>query len=279
MESVFNKHKIEKDGYIFFRNGEIESIVIDPKRLENIIMYIKNHNIKNVMINPSIIGEDLANLDFINKIASIERLSILQKNLILSPINNLHELRSLSFEYNIKDKIDLSNFPKLEYIGYSDNAKIINLDKCINLKYINIHGFKDNNLLSFEFMQKLEEIFLYRSHIKNFIGIEKLQKLKFVDLDNAPKLESLDGLNLNLLKLRIYNAKNLSNYNNLKNLENLENLIIQRAQDIPSIKFLKNFKKIKRIIFGGMNILDGDFSPLKDIPETFVMKSPYNTMK
>lgn len=249
--------------------GEKKLLIIDPHKLEKCVKYINEKGIKNIEINSSIFGKEVESLEFLYDISFIEMLSILHNKIDLNPINSLHGLKHLSLGGKTEQIIDLTNFPNLESVSYYDTKSIKNLESCIKLKAINIHHYKQKDLQQFKSMHQLESIFFYRSLITSFKGVESIESLVSIDLDNASRLETLSGLTTShsyLKTLRIYNAKRLTDYKALDYLTSLEDLCIQMGQDIPSIKFLENNKNMKRIVLS-MNILDRNYDPLKKIPE------------
>ena len=248
-----------RDGFLFFL-GESEfdkQLIIDPKRINKIVKYINEKSILNITINDAYFDK-IKNLDFIKEIPNIEQISILQDNLDLKPIEKLNKLKSLSFS-NSKDKIDLKKLTYLEFLS-TDYRKIENLKSCTNLKSISLHFYNQEDLLEFHNFKKLEELFLYRTNIQNFNGIDNLENINKIELHNSPKLLSLKGLPKiaeKLMILYIFNAKKLVDYEGLENLKNIKRLQLDAGGKLENLEIFDNLKDLEFLQLG-MEVKNGN---------------------
>ena len=200
----------------------------------------------------------MENLEFLHQTTNIKQISILQDALDLKPLEALSELRWLSFTKG-KMKVNLDFFPKLEYIG-CDWRDVQNLNKCYNLKSLNIHFFKMPDLKELKELKKLEEISLYRTQIRNFEGIEDHILLNKVDIYNASKLQTLTGLpnsSDNLKLIYIYNAKNLMDYEILKTMPHVTRLQLVSGGQIENLEMFQKMPNLEYLQLG-MEITNGD---------------------
>jgi hypothetical protein len=249
----------KRDDFLFFiGNSEVaEQLIIDPKKIQKIVKYINEKKILSIAINDAYFNK-LENLDFLKEIPNVEKISILQDNLNLKPIENLINLKSLSFG-ETNEKLNLKKFEKLEILG-CDYRKVENLSDCRNLKSISLHFYNQENLIEMQKLINLEMLFLYRTNILNFNGLEKLENISKIELHNSPKLESLNGLPNNSEKLKIlfiFNAKKLNNYEKLKTLKNIKRLQLVSGGEIENLEMFEKMENLEFLQLG-MEIKNGN---------------------
>ncbi len=248
--------------FLFLSNSNSgEQLIINPKKIQKAIKYINEKNILSIGINNSYFDK-IENLDFLKEIPNIEHISVLQDNLDLKPIHNLVNLKSLSFG-ETKEKLDLLNLKNLEMLG-CDYRNIENLNEGKNLKSVSLHFYNQENLIEINNLKNLEAIFLYRTNIKSFTGIENLKKLNSIELNNSPKLESLNGLPENLKILYIYNAKKLVDYEGLKKQKNIKRLQLVSGGEIENLEMFQKMSKLEYLQLG-MEIKNGNKLELMSI--------------
>ncbi len=228
----------------------------------------KRKKIKYVIINFR--GNVTDNIDFLQECSKhIEKLHI--NNSFIANVDVIYKLEKLK-EFSIsnaseKIKIDFSKLTNLESFTSDFYKGFTNIEKLVNLKKIDISKFPFPDLKMLESLTKLEAIILYRSRkLKSLQGIENLKKIKVIDLDCVPNLETLEGLTENhkeLIKFRLYNAKRLSRITQLKNAVNLKHLQLTKLESEvePEAKnLMENFKKLEIV---GVNYEPKDFPAIK----------------
>ena len=183
---------------------------------------------------------------------------------------------------NIPDKKLLSAINKRLFKGEDEpiTKEELKLLKTLDISFINI-----TNLEGLEYAINLEELRLYNncnlfnisqvSHLKNLNSLE-LEAVSIKDLDTLSKLENLEYLRVdycdnlidisginNLLNLRYLTINNDSevgnsiNYNSITNLPNLEEFILNDF-NIKNIKFLNNFKTLKKAILNNAHLINSN---------------------
>ncbi|MGE5416245.1 MAG: hypothetical protein ACM3UZ_05695 [Acidobacteriota bacterium] len=121
------------------------------------------------------------------------------------------------------------------------------------------------------------------SNIQNFIGIEKLNTLKRLELHYCTKLHSDIGLSMvaNTLEyLHINQSKKFVPTNELYSLKNLRVLCLNSCGNLENLSFLNEFPSLIDFRFVNTNVIDGDLTPIinhKSIRSVgFLNKRPYN---
>ena len=188
----------------------------------------------------------------------------------ISDIHNLHELRVLDVNTYCDNKIDFSCFPKLEDISLEWRAKAKSIFKCSSLKSVFINNYAGRILEPFAKLKQLEHLALKSPRITRIGDIPTLGKLKFLELGNARNLTTLKGIEelANLETLMINTCRKITNIEPVMNLTKLKRLFICNWGDIESLCPISNLKELKEVHFyESTNILDGDLSPLKELPK------------
>jgi len=248
----------KKDGFLFFKGHNDKytfydkSLLIDCNRINKTIDYIIKKGIKSITINAAYYENwgKVIDLNFLKPVSKIiEDITISQKNINFSILNELENLKLLSFD-EAAQAIDLCNFRQLKILSYDYSKNIINLDKSENLEWVSISNYKKTDLIEFSNLKKLKFLHIYGTPIKNLNGIGELENLEDFEIESGRKLETLDGLsekNKNILFFSIDKAKNLNNLNSIKYLSNVEKVFLMKVGNLDNIDFVKYFNNI--IIF------------------------------
>lgn len=270
----------KKDGFLFFKKGkEVSSddgLIIDVSRIDSIATYLRTSGLYNIVVNSSY--SPVNDLSFVKHVPFIKKISVVDSNHDISPINYLHQLQVLGVA-GFKGIIDFNNFPDLRELGIDWSNKLKNLEKASGLNWLWLNNYKNESLERFESFSKLTYLYLYRPSIKSLRGISGMTSLVELNLDTAGKLEALDGFdnnNKNLRILDVYQARMLNDYDALKYLVGLEKLRFTKTGDLKNIDVLKFLPYLKKVILG-TKVTDGDMSYLKNIAEyKFLNFSHYN---
>ncbi|WP_368505022.1 hypothetical protein AB3N04_05070 [Alkalihalophilus sp. As8PL] len=153
-----------------------------------------------------------------------------------------------------------------------------------DLEYLTLWHYKQNKLGSFnEIPNTLRYLELNWANIRDFMGIEKLTKLKRLELHYCTKLEKDDGLATaagNLEYLHINQSKKFIPTNELYSLKHLRVLCLNACGSLESLSFLNKFPNLIDFRFVNTNVLDGDLSPIVEHPTIrsagFLNKKHYN---
>lgn len=136
-------------------------------------------------------------------------------------IYSLQRIEKLYFQQKQKFKIDISKFPKIEYLGSEYWKGLINIKKAHSLQGLLLLKFLNVNLNELSELKKLQKLHIYSSKIETLAGIEKLP--------------------LNNLALVWNNA--LENIEAIKELKKLNDLLIEKCKKITDYTLLDSLKK------------------------------------
>ncbi|AND41479.1 hypothetical protein [Cytobacillus oceanisediminis] len=153
-----------------------------------------------------------------------------------------------------------------------------------NIEYLTLWHHKKNKLGSFVGIPKnLLYLELNWSNLQDFLGIEKMNKLKRFELHYCTKLHNdfgLSGLSDTLEHLHINQSKKFVPNEELFSLKNLRVLRLNSCGNLENLNFLYHFPNLIDFRFVNTNVLDGDLSPILDHPTIrsagFLNKRHYN---
>lgn len=197
------------------------------------------------------------------KIPELKSLSI-SDNIIIKKDDNwegIYNLKSLVSFGATQEKldIDLAHFPQLEALFIKYSEKIINLNALTNLKHLSIWSLKQKDCFFFEQIKHLEELFIIQSEIRSIKGLEKLDKLRILELSNNNKLNDISILNQieNIEKVSIKKCKLLSDLNTLAENKSIKFLY---SEKIDELNFIPSMKSLNYLGFAELK--NGDLSAL-----------------
>lgn len=153
-----------------------------------------------------------------------------------------------------------------------------------NIKYLTLWHYKQNKLGNLtSFPENLLYLQLNLSNIKNFNDMEKMDKLKRLELHYCTKLQKdygLSGLANTLEHLEINQSKKFVPSEELFSLKNLRVLRLNSCGNLENLNFLNQFPNLIDFRFVDTNVLNGDLSPILDHPTIrsvgFLNKRHYN---
>ena len=199
-----------------------------------------------------------------------------------SGLYNLPNLKVLQISVDENDKlvVDLKDISTLEGLRYYRNKRCINLDKAVNLKWLEIWHYREKNLMELKNLKKLESLNLTWASIVSLEGCEFLESLEELRLYYNRSLEDISALQGNadtFAFLDVENCGRISDFSVLETLENLEALRIYGRNKIPSIQFINKLKHLESFVFD-INVLDGDLTPCLRLKwaDCFVSRKHYN---
>jgi hypothetical protein len=153
-----------------------------------------------------------------------------------------------------------------------------------NIEYLTLWHHKKNKLDNFVGIpENLLYLELNWSNIQDFLGIEKMNKLKRLELHYCTKLQNdfgLSGLADTLEHLHINQSKKFVPSEELFSLKNLRVLCLNSCGNLDNLNFLNQFSNLIDFRFVDTNVFDGDLSPILDHPTIrnvgFLNKRHYN---
>ncbi len=154
-------------------------------------------------------------------------------------LNLLNYEERMNMVYEIQDKNK-----KIDYVTYKDEICEFIVGGTLHLRNIGIRSIKEINGL--EKIKKIRLLDLSQNQITKIEGLEHLKNLEVLWLsnNNISEIENLENFkNLEFLNLR---NNNITEIKNLENLRNLEDLILSRNK-ISEIKGLETLKKLNSL--------------------------------
>ncbi len=255
------------------------------KSLEEHIQYIQNNKIEKAFV----IAEDIS---FLRRCPDLKSLQIIPPYSAsvfdYSPLYDMPNLQELNAQtiYGPKNEwnamIDYSRLPNLETLSVGGKKGHQNLTSIKALRKLHLGQGQptSRSLADFDFC-RLEELALSESQIRSLEGLEKATRLRKLSLTYCRTLEditSLTSIGDTLTSLEIESCNKIKDFECLKKLLNLEELTLNGSNPIPNLDFLENMKKLKSFRFT-MNILDGDLSLCKNIPDVYCQNRKHYNLK
>ncbi|WP_338754934.1 hypothetical protein [Bacillus sp. FJAT-52991] len=261
--------ELYKIGNVTIREREEEKCVcISQKHLAECIKYINENDIKKIEINELYYREK--SISFLSECPNVQYLDVMNSFLTdISGVYHIKNLLGLSFsevDDNRNIELDLSKLVTLKSLYIDWNKRIKGLEQLTNLKELGLWKYRptERDLSNLKSLMNLEKLVISDSRIDSLLGIENMNKLKEINLDNLKSLVhigDLKVLNHSLEKLVIESCKKIADFHELHHLYHLKELTLLGCGEIPSLKFAKNLKNIIFLNFYSTFIRDGDLNP------------------
>lgn len=248
------------------------------KRLDEHIDLINELKLEKAVI----IAKDI---NFIEKCPSLRHLKIIPSDdsgnaFDYSPLYNMPKIKSLwgSTIYGRNEEyfttLDYSRIKGIESFGVS-NSNYLNYQNVTTLKSLALSDYKGHDIQEAFSSLELDTLSIIQCKVKSLEGIQKSQNMQCLYLYYNRSLEDISALlkvKKSLRALRIENCPKIKDFSILGELENLELLELSGGNELPSLSFLKNMKKLKTFIFS-MNVKDGDLSPCLNLSYVYNQKN------
>jgi hypothetical protein len=196
------------------------------------LSFLKNlSQLEHLSIEEKYSGKYIDNINSLESLCDLKSLSLDVHDLKdLSPLSKLRHLRSLSLYFEKPTMISLESIKNLSLESLS-LGKVKNLEtvsKVVNLKNLALSSISiDQKNISYLLkLEKLEKFFYYGTTKVNLNLLPKIGKIKHLTLKNA----SIDNFD--------FIAEMLS-------LETLNLQYLSKLEKLPSLRLLKNLKKIE----------------------------------
>lgn len=240
----------------------IDSFLFDSSRAELSINYIKENNIKRVMLD-SLTGFTASDLTSIIPVSNlIKELVIANEKINYKGLEEFHNLTLLGALDNKKDVIDLNNFPNLISLNCSITDRLKGLENCVKLKRLTISDYKSKtkDLSALPLLNSLEHLSLIKTDITNLQGIKSFSNLKKLEIFSASKLETIAALQVlssSLEEIQVEQSKKINDFETLGKVKSLKKIILSESGEIKSLAFVRDLPQLEFISFWGTNVLDG----------------------
>ncbi len=148
------------------------------KKIKSIVINNVNEKLERIHYD----AEDFECIKYVEKLI-IQKLTI--TNEIMQKINNMQNLKSISFNYcRFENNIQLVNNIETLIVVCPEKFDFknhLNLNKVTFLKLINVDNIDINDLMNYE----IEELYLYNCAIKNLKELTNLESLRILKLDGS----------------------------------------------------------------------------------------------
>ncbi|SFC00014.1 hypothetical protein SAMN05421780_102233 [Flexibacter flexilis DSM 6793] len=241
----------------------IDSFLFDSSRAELSINYIKENNIKRVMLDhlTGFVASDLISIIPVSNL--IQELVIASEKINYKGLEEFHNLTLLGALDNKKDTIDLNSFPNLVSLNCSITDRLKGLENCVKLKRLTISDYKSKtkDLSAIPTLEILEHLSLIKADTTTLHGVERYSNLKKLEIFSASKLEAiaaLQALSGSLEEIQVEQCKKINDYETLGKVKSLKKIILSESGEIKSLAFVKELPLLEFISFWGTNVLDGN---------------------
>ena len=217
---------VEKDGYYFgsifkYRNSPKDAIIIYKEITNEEIEYINSNKIDKLFVD----GRQglVTSLDFLKKLDDVKYLCIFG-DFDVSPIYRLKKLKFLTT--TMKNTIDLSMLPHLEWLSTSTPNYFDNIDRAINLKSLSIYNYSKEkcNPKIFKDIPKLKNLDTLLIANTDLIDLSflnhqmNLQVLILMENRKLVNIASLNKIKGTLTSLSIILSRTIESYHCLKEM-------------------------------------------------------------
>lgn len=194
--------------------------------------------------------------------SSIEDLYISEdvplKGADLSFLYTMSRLSKLTVQF-LRGKIDFSRLGRLDTLYLLGADSVIDSIDIPTLRSLLIVLTKNVNCQFLASLDNLEDLRVSGGKIESMVGIERLSKLKSVQIDHCPKLVDVSSLGSvgALTDLYIEKCKGLSDFGFLRENRSIERLFLS---DLDSVDFVPSMQKLEYLKF--WNLKDADMTCL-----------------
>lgn len=256
---------IMEAGGIKFLNGITgEYIVVESDRIADYIEYINKKRVKSVYLcNLYYFNKEI---DFLKQCDFIERLSITSSAIEnYSGLSYLHSLKELSLD-EPKGKVDLGNHVGIKSLSVEFNRNIVGMEQLKKLNKLSLWNYRpgSKNLSEISGLKTLQELKIMKSSINSLKGsgnLLNLERLELGYLNQLAYIDELEEIKASLKVLNFESCKKIVNHEYVACLNSLQELSFNECGNIKTIDFIDKMPDLKRFVFMGTNIMDGNLQP------------------
>jgi Leucine-rich repeat (LRR) protein len=151
----------------------------------------------------------------------------------------------------------------------------------VNLEDLGCSQCDIKDFKGIENLQKLKVAYMtYCRSLNDITGISKLSNLQYLNFDRCPNLTNIDEVSKikTLLKLGLENIKKC-NLDFIYNMKSLRYLMLDNCRDFPSLQFINEMPNLICLSISDTNILDGDLTPCKRLKFAFTLDKRHYNLK
>jgi len=274
-----NNIYLRKDGFLFlnifqYSGAPRDALYVNEDFSDKQLEYIIDHRIDKIIIDNAPFTS--STLDRVKNLNFIKYLIIYGDKYNVESLYTLNELVLLSID--VSQSIDISRFPKLEWLSTRTPSNIVNLDKLTSLKSLIISSrynpIEESTLESISKLINLDTLKISHTGIKNLDFLTNQMKINVLYLWDNPKLISIDGIQSlasTLTKLRIVYQRKINSFEYLNQLKKLKFLYLEADGPLPNISFINGMTKLHSCVIGSTLIRDGNLTPLMKLKHCVVL--------
>ena len=233
--------------------------------------FMKARGIVGLVLSPSQRFEE-TNLDFLKDYAFVERCDVVDSFVRIRDITGIQHLthvRRLHLHWRDKTILDFTRFPRLEACTLTWQPGVKTVLQCRTLSDLNLHNYRGRDLTGLSELDRLEKLELVGGSMTSLQGIEKLKKLRELELHYVTKLGSLRGIRVlsELKLLYVSHCKRIGRIDEVAHLKNLQVLHLWDNGEIASLQPIAGLTKLRQCTLAGeTTVMDGDMRPLVRTP-------------
>lgn len=217
------------------------------------------------------LGFDSSSLEFLQG-QPIRELVVLDRRLAsLEPIHTLAQtLESLSVTTDPALAVDLARLPKVRDLSAAWSQVKRTIDAATGLRAAFFLGYEARDLEPLTSLGHLTElIFKDRPRLRSLNGISSLPALRLLGVYLAKDLDDIADIRGHraLHDLALESCRRLTRIDELGDCRGLRSLNLSECGDIESLSPISQLTDLEDLqLFGSTRILDGDLSPIADLP-------------
>jgi hypothetical protein len=133
-----------------------------------------------------------------------------------------------------------------------------------SLKILSITNYKSRTLETIPQYRNLLGLCVYNGSVVSLSGLERFKNIRLYEHHYARNLQDISALSKlrSLTELELDHCKKIQDTNILEQCNELKILRYFDCPNLPSLSFLKKMKNLEFFSFSGINIEDGDVTPL-----------------
>jgi hypothetical protein len=212
-------------------------------------------------------------ISFISRVAKVKALVIPDAGADYDNLNQVEGLVNLQFLSlgKLKKPLNLRAMTKLKRLQVVWNRSLTLPPSTAPIRDLAMwsYGPKSKSLDEIAEYRKITELHLVRANIKSLAGIQKLKHLINAEFHYMRNLESVEDLqDSSVEKLVFTHCKRLTDLSALGQSPRLKTLFYHDSGPLPNLQFVRQSRSLKSFRFVGVDVLDGDLSPLLLLKDT-----------
>jgi protein phosphatase 1 regulatory subunit 7 len=227
------------------------------------------------------LGFDLSSIQELADIAALNGLCIGDvKGVDTSSLSRFVGLRFLKLMYEYEDELDLAAMHRLHALSVNWSPRIKWPIDTRSLKNLWLQKYKPSSetLAELETLSALEVLQVAQGTVKSLAGIEGFPKLSELQLHYLPRLETVkDIAKTSVDRIIITHCKKITDLASVAGCKSLRVLRYHDSAPLRSIAFVNDCPNLTEFRFVGVDVIDGDLTPLKRLDEfAFTQKKHFS---